>query len=45
MLVGPPREAPRKVLDNADRVDGRLAEESTDTYATCLYRRGEAPNP
>lgn len=31
--------------DNADRVDGHLAEESTDTSATCLYRRGEEKNP
>ncbi|CAJ1965552.1 unnamed protein product [Sphenostylis stenocarpa] len=28
-----------RFLDNADRVDGCLAEESTDTYATCLYGR------
>ncbi|KAM7460023.1 hypothetical protein LguiA_035953 [Lonicera macranthoides] len=27
--------------DNADRVDGHLAEESTDTFATCLYGRDE----
>ena len=27
--------------DNAVRVDGHKASESTDTFATCLYGRGE----